>query len=320
MTDQMPADEKQPRVCVIVLNYNGRRHLEYCLPSIRDTEYAPLTIIVVDNASTDGSPDYVRQEFPEVGLLISSQNLGWAGGNNLGISQARRLGAEYIVLANSDIRVDSRWIAGAVKAARSDPRIGIVGFRIFEPGEPGDTTAFRQAVAEWNALEYTDTLIVDGMAMFIRADALARLGPIDEGFFAYAEDNDLARRASKAGYRVVQTNVPVWHHTQGSFGARSLWAASLQIRNNLRLSLKHDSPAGVLYQWARHFAKGCLPFVKADLSNPIERRLRPSNILVNFGIWVYATAWNLWRLPATLRRRREDQQRIQATRHYLRTQ
>jgi len=126
-------------------------------------------------------------------------------------------------------------------------------------------------------------------------------------------------RVIEAGYSVIETNAPVWHHAQGTFGKRMLWAASLQMRNNLRLSLKHDSPTGVLYQWARHFAKGCLPFVNVDLSNPIERRLRPSNIFVNFGIWVYATAWNLWRLPATLRRRREDRRRVYAARQFLET-
>ena len=194
MTEHLSVHEAQPRVCVVVLNYNGRRHLEYCLPSIRDTAYESLRVIVVDNASSDDSLDYVRREFPEMTRLSSPRNLGWAGGNNLGIDEALRQDAEYVVLANNDIRVDPRWVAAAVEVAQGDPRIGIVGFRVLEPAEPGDTTAFDRAVAEWTNLEYADTPIVDGMAMCIRADALARIGPIDEDFFAYAEDNDLVLR------------------------------------------------------------------------------------------------------------------------------
>lgn len=308
-----------PLVCIIVLNYNGRRHLEYCLPSIAATEYTRLQVVVVDNASSDDSQEYVQRAHPDVSLVRSEENRGWSGGNNLGIEQARRLGAEFIALANNDIRVDSRWIVNAVHIARSDPHVGIIGFQILEPQQPGDTTAFRQAVDAWSGLEQRDTTVVDGMAMFIRSQMLDHIGLIDEGFFAYAEDNDLVLRARKAGYRVVQINAPIWHHGQGTVGKRLLWAASMQIRNNLRLSIKHDSPGGMLYQWLRLLAKGCLPFVKIDTGDQVARRLRPSNVVVNFGIWAYASAWNAWNLPATLRRRREDERRVQATRRFLGT-
>jgi GT2 family glycosyltransferase len=306
-----------PPVCIIVLNYNGREYLEYCLPSISATDYRPLEIVVVDNASSDDSVDYVRRSFPGITLLTSPTNRGWAGGNNLGIAHALQRGAEYVMLANNDIRVDKRWASVAVNVAQKDPRIGIVGFRILEPRGPQEDAGFERAVAEWPGPQTSEPRQVDGMAMFVRTSLFERIGLIDEAFFAYAEDNDLELRARKAGYRVVATNIPIWHRGQGSFGRTPLWAASLQIRNNLRLSLKHDRPTGVLYQLMRHFAKGCLPFLRIDRYDPVARRLRPSNIFVNFAILVYAVTWNVWHLPGTLRRRREDERKVQSARRHL---
>ena len=306
-----------PTVCVVVLNYNGREHLAYCLPSIAATDYAPLDIVVVDNASSDGSVDYVRETFPRITVIQSGLNRGWSGGNNLGIVHAQRSGAQYIILANNDIRVDRRWVSAAVDIALRDPRLGIVGFRILEPRGDDLDAGFSRAVAEFPGLQVTEARSVDGMAMFVRVSLFDQIGLIDEGFFAYAEDNDFERRVREAGYGVVATNVPIWHRGQATFGRTPLRAAALQIRNNLRLSLKHDSPAGVLYQMARHFAKGCLPFAHIDRTDPVARRLRPSNLVVNFGIYLYAMTWNVWHLPGTLRRRREDAQRVRKTRRQL---
>jgi GT2 family glycosyltransferase len=306
-----------PLVCAIVLNYNGREHLEYCLPSVLSTDYQPFKVIVVDNASTDDSVRYVRQRFPHVILVESSTNRGWSGGNNLGIIRACQLGAEYTLLANNDIRVDRRWASVAVTIAHKDPRVGIVGFRIYDAHGSKDDAGFEQAVREWSGTEITTSQPVGGMAMFVRSSLYENIGLIDEGFFAYAEDNDFEIRVRRACYRVVTTNVPIWHHGQGYWERAPLQAASLQIRNNLRLALKHDSPARVIYQLARHFAKGCLPFVRTDRDDPIARRLRPSNIFVNFFILLYAVAWNVWHLPETLYRRRRDKQRVQSTRSHL---
>jgi GT2 family glycosyltransferase len=311
----MANSERVPLVCIIILDYNGREHLEYSLPSIAATEYQSLKIIVVDNGSSLDSANYIREHHPEIILLTSPSNLGWSGGNNFGIKYARRLGADYVILANNDIKVDKRWAKVAVQVAQRDRRIGIVCFRILEPeGLEKDDSGFEQAVAEWTEVQISESNYVTGMAMFVPMPVFEQIGLIDEGFFAYAEDNDFERRVKKAGYRMVAINVPVWHLGQASFGRRPLWAATLQIRNNLRLSLKHDPPRGILYQFSRHFAKGCLPFLRLDPHDRIARRLRPSNIFVNLGILLYAVVWNLWHLPETFKSRREGERRVHAAR------
>ncbi len=314
----MTTPKNPPLVCVIILNYNGRQHLEYNLPSILATDYPNFHVIVVDNASADDSIQYIQQNYPQVTLLPSSHNLGWAGGNNVGIRYALSLGAKYVVFANNDIRVDKRWLKVAVGLAEQEPLIGLIGYRILEPRGGAYDAGFEQAVADWSTLHTsTDGAYIGGMAMLARATLFEQIGLIDEVFFAYCEENDFEKRALKAGYRAVTTNIPIWHYGQASFGKIPLKAAFLQIRNDLRLSIKHDSIWGFLYQLLRHFAKACLPGLKIDRTDPVVQRLHPSNLGVNFALVSYATLWNLWQLPHTLARRRADNLRIQATRQIL---
>jgi len=314
----MTQPETHPLVCVIILNYNGRQHLEYNLPSLLATDYPNLHIVVIDNASSDDSIQYIQQHYPQVALLPSSQNLGWAGGNNLGIRYALSLGAKYVVFANNDIRVDKRWLTVAVNLAEPEPLLGIIGYQILEPRGGEYDAGFEQAIATWSTLQTTmGQGYVGGMAMFVRAALFEQIGLIDEVFFAYCEENDFEKRAIKAGYRAVTTNIPIWHYGQASFGKIPLKAAFLQIRNDLRLSVKHDTILGFIYQVMRHFAKACLPGLKIDPTDPVSQRLRPSNLAVNFALVLYATLWNLWQLPQTFSRRRADNHRIQTTRQSL---
>lgn len=301
-----PVGGGSPPVYVIVLNYNGEKHLRYALPSLAATDYPALRILVVDNASTDGSLPYLAAEYPGVEVLALKDNRGWSGGNNAGIRHALRNGARHVVLANNDIRVDPRWLKVAVSQAEADARIGIVGFRILEPAGGDEDAGFTGAMAAWKGVSVEEGRPVDGMAMFVRASVFERIGLIDEVFFAYAEDNDFERRVRNGGYRVIRINIPIWHHGQGSFGKIPVRAGLLQIRNNIRLSLKHDGPAGWLYQLVRHFLKGCVPFWPIDKGNPVDRRLHPSVFVVNIGLYLYAIAWNLLMLRATWRQRRCD--------------
>lgn len=315
MRTDSSASSPSPSVWAVVLNYNGKEHLEIGLPSLLATDYNSFNVLVVDNASTDGSVDYVRTQFPSVTVLVSPVNAGWSGGNNLGIRHACRAGARYVVLANNDIRVDPRWIRLAVGIAETDARIGIIGFRLLEPRGGDPDAGFSNAMRDWQSIEVHDTeKTVNGTAMFVRASVFEHIGLIDEGFFAYAEDDDFERRVRNGGYRILATNVPVWHRGQGSFGKIPLRAGVLQIRNNLRLSLKHDGIGGNLYQLARHLIKGCIPFWPVDPTDPLARRMHPSNVLVNFGICLYAVAWNARHLAATRRQRRIDRRRAAETR------
>jgi GT2 family glycosyltransferase len=302
-----------PFVYVIVLNHNGKHHLEYCLPSLLATEYPNYRIVLVDNASTDGSIEYTRQNFPEIHVVENEKNLGWAGGNNVGIRYALDCGADFVVLQNNDTKVAPMWLTGAVQVCEANPRIGLVGFRMLQEyvqGEDPDQEQFRALSMAWEKLEYESTHHITGAALFVRADVFCEVGLIDESYFAYSEEDDLEKRALRAGYQLVRINVPLWHYNGGFWRKQFLRSSVLALRNNIRCMIKNDTPRSIAHQivWLIRFV--CPPRLEYDIRIPHFRRLRPSNFAVNNAILLYALLHNLLFLPATLWARHQDERRI----------
>ena len=306
-TSFVSATETDPLVYVIVLNYNGRTHLEYCLPSILETAYPNFRVLFVDNASSDDSIEFVSARFPQIELLQTGQNLGWAGGNNAGIRYALEKGARYVVLANNDIRVHPQWIAAAMEAFRKVPDTAFVSGTVLGEVTPAPLDDFAKACAQWQKNEYSRTAaLLSGMALFVDIRLFERIGMIDEAYWAYGEESDLEIRAEAAGYVRVATNVPIWHYSSGTFSRYKLRASYLAIRNAMRVSIKHEPPLRLIKEIVRIFHVGCWPFYRGDMTNVTLARLRPSNVVFNFGLDLYCLGWNLFHLPQTLRRRRED--------------
>jgi GT2 family glycosyltransferase len=256
---------------------------------------------------------------PNASLHVSERNLGWSGGNNLGIQLALQMGARYVVLANNDIRVDCRWIDVAVQVADQDPRVGVVGFDVIEPIAQSDDALARFETAQASRQTWRESapLYVGGMAMFVRAELFERLGFIDEHFFAYGEENDFQIRARKAGYRIVAVDVPVWHYGQASFGRVPRRAAVLQTRNNIQLLIKHASVPTLLRAGVRHVRDRLLAKPGQEPPPAVEQRLRSSSVVFNIAALVYGAAWNLIHLPVILRRRVEDNRRAEQSRRLL---
>jgi len=309
-----------PDVCVLILNYNGRDHLEYCLPSVLATEYTETKVVLIDNGSTDDSVAFTRMNYPQVKIVENEGNWGFAAGNNVGLRYALERGADYVVLLNNDMRVDPRWLTHAVAVAEADPRIGVVGFDTigeYHLDADPDLVLFKERQSAWKKLEVTETEHVAGCALFLRADLLRDIGLLDERFFAYGEEDDLQKRARRAGYRSVRINVPLWHYNSGSFGKHALRTAALAQRNHIRVMIKSD-PLRVALRRFRDMATFiCWPGVEYDRSHAHLRRLRPSAYPVNVAILLYAVLWNILALPATLLARYRDEQRVRQARRRL---
>ena len=138
----------EPRVAVIVLNWNGREDTLECLRSIRSIAYSNFGVIVVDNGSTDGSVAAIRASQPSVEVIDTGENLGFAGGNNVGIRRALELGADYVLLLNNDTVVDPGLLRAFVAAAALHPEAGAFGAKIYFHSEP---TRIWYAGARWEA-------------------------------------------------------------------------------------------------------------------------------------------------------------------------
>jgi GT2 family glycosyltransferase len=200
-------------VSVIVLTWNGGSFIEPCLRAVLTQEPPPSEVIVVDNASTDGTSDLIAEHFPGVQLIRNSRNLGFAAGNNVGLRVAT---GDTIVLLNQDTRAHPGFLA-ALAATFDDPAAGIVGAKLLYPdgtiqhaggylyGPRGETGHLGRCEPDDGRFEeMNQPEFVTGAALAIRRATLEQIGLLDEGFApAYYEDVDWCFRARAAGSRVV---------------------------------------------------------------------------------------------------------------------
>lgn len=242
----------QPTASVIVLGYNGRHYLEACVSSLLDQEMPreSYEILYVDNASADGSADFVSERFPGVRVLRLERNFGFAEGNNRGVPETR---GEYVAALNQDTVCHRRWLPELVAALEADPNAKAAHSNIITPWCPGYEAMDRDGwpeivhVAELSRFGFVsyeqrpfspepiETLFLGGAATIVEREVIERYGYFfDPDFFAYCEDTDLALRVRNLGYQnlLVPTSV-VYHDLTPSTGLswRTLRKTLMILRN-----------------------------------------------------------------------------------------
>jgi N-acetylglucosaminyl-diphospho-decaprenol L-rhamnosyltransferase len=223
----MPAvcSESMVDLSVVVVSWNVRDLLRQCLASTSDLQSPSIETIVVDNVSTDGSAEMVRTEFPDVRLIVNTENRGFPAANNQGIAIAE---GRYVLILNPDTEVIDDALAAMVAYADENPDVGVVGPQLLnddlsvQPSRrrfPTLATAFfestwlqpcapRRLLARYYVQDQPDdaTLDVDwvkGAALMARREAIEQVGLMDEGYFMYSEELDWCKRFKDAGWRVV---------------------------------------------------------------------------------------------------------------------
>jgi len=206
-----------PRVLIIVLCYNGVNLTLACLESLGRISYPDADVLVVDNASSDGTPAKVRAAFPQAELIETGVNGGFAAGNNVGLRRALERGYDYALLLNNDTEVAPDFLDLLVTAAEADPHIGAVGPLICYYERPEviwsagglidwrNGTSSMRGIGERDAGQYAAPAQVDfvtGCALLCRRAALQRAGLLDERFFMYGEDFDICARLALAGWKL----------------------------------------------------------------------------------------------------------------------
>jgi len=237
-----PTDGAHPgtemRWTFVVLSWNGREDTLRCLQSLAAIEGSDRGVICVDNGSTDGSADAVREHFPDVALIECPGNLGYAGGNNVGIRRALERGSDWVVLVNNDATVAPDVIDGFARAARARPRAGILAGKVYFADRPevvwfaGQRVNLRLGYSgrprgygrpdglRYTRIEPTDRAV--GALMAVSRPALEAAGLLDEDLFAYVEDVDWAVRVRRAGFEVVfAPEARAWHRVSGSTGGET---------------------------------------------------------------------------------------------------
>lgn len=242
---------RRPSVWAVVLAYNGREVVLRCLASLRTLTYPALKILLVDNASSDGTEEAARKRFPEIEVLQTGANLGYTGGNNRGIERALERGAEYILILNPDTVVaDPGFIERMVDYMERHPRTGIAGPRVFlrERGVVQNTVLFAPGLwrnlkhwfryrldprfAELSGDEVVEAETLNGVCLLLRAECLKEIGLFDENIFMYIEDADLDYRARRRGWSVVYLPFDSVIHEQRREGYGMTSQVSFLLRRN----------------------------------------------------------------------------------------
>jgi len=243
-----------PRVSVVIVIWNGRSDTVECLTSFRGDPYPNREIIVVDNGSSDDSVAVLRAQFPEVVILQTGKNLGFTGGNNVGIRHAIETGADYVYLINNDTLVEPDALAKLVEAAEANPGAGLVAPVIHDFDPPraiwfaGSAMDLRRGAA-WHdntrqpsreEMPY-EVPWITGCAMLIRADLLRRLGGFDDRYYLSWEDVDLSLRVRNEGQQLLIVPPARIYHKGGQSGKNLDGIYGYYtVRNSLLLASKHS--------------------------------------------------------------------------------
>jgi GT2 family glycosyltransferase len=298
-----------PLVCGYVITYDGKKFLDRCFETLEElTDYENLELILVDNGSTDGSGDYVRENYPNVEVMRVFPNVGYSRGANEAVEDARRRGAKYIVLMNDDIAFrHPQWLREAVMHAEHDPRIGIIGM-LESYSENGPQPAPESTLTDFEYLG--SAVLVIPIVLF------DRVGMFDEVYFIGGDESEMGVRAQAAGYRAVKLNIPVFHFGGGTMQNFSRRTAYLHMRNGIRFCLKNHGWRRAFLRAARMLDVACNPWpVAFDKNHVANSRMRNSGGLgINFVTWLRAVVWNIVHLPQTLHIRAAERQLIRAAR------
>lgn len=301
------------QAAIVVLNYNGRQLLPACLTALGKLT-TPVEVVIADNASTDGSLDYLRAEHPATRLLAFDQNLGFARGYNRALAEVDH---PWLVLLNNDASLETDWLEHLLAYAARHPRVGILGGKLLFSGATRPIvqsagasftdagTAFEIGWGQPDEGQYQQARpvgAVPGAALLIRQSVWRELEGFDGGYFAYLEDVDLCWRAWLRGHAVHYVPSAVAFHAYGASGGGRLSALRIRWMQRNRLA-----------NMCKHLQSGSLlPALGVSLAYDAYRVLAYSGE----GQWAALRALSagtlaFWRaLPALLRQRR----RIQRTR------
>jgi GT2 family glycosyltransferase len=192
-----------PKVTIVILNWNGLNDTVECLESLRQVDYPNYEIIVVDNGSAGNDVKIIEEKYSSYTRIIANdRNLGFAAGNNVGIRQALKTEADYVLVLNNDTVVDPIFLSEMVAAAEKDSRIGAVGPKLYYYDNRARLQLRQLYGKVGNTVKEMETL--SGAAFLVRRKALEDNGLLDEVFYpAYCEDRDFFERLKEHGYKLL---------------------------------------------------------------------------------------------------------------------
>ncbi|MCL6267161.1 glycosyltransferase family 2 protein [Flagellimonas myxillae] len=269
----------EPLVSIITINYNESDVTLDLLKSTRDLTYSNVEIIVVDNASPNDNPDIIKEQYPEVTLIKSLENLGFAGGNNLGVKQAK---GEYLLFINNDTIVPPDFIQPLVETLENDHNIGMVSPKIKFHWDPtliqyAGYTPMNHWTIRNNSIGYHqkddgtydvpgETQSIHGAAMMVPRSVVEKVGMMTEIYFLYYEEHDWAEMVKRGGYKIYyQPQSHILHKESVSTGKFSPLKTYYIARNRILFARRNFKPiqlfVSLLFQGLVSIPKNSLVFL-----------------------------------------------------------
>lgn len=253
-------ESTKPLVVVVILNTNRKDDTLEALESLAKSTYPRRHIIVLDNASTDGSVLAIREKHPLVKVIELDQNLGYAGNNNVGIQAALDSGADWVFVLNEDTILAEDCIARLVEVGEVDPEIGIVGPMVYHHNEPTviqsaggklspTWVSYHLSQNEVDKGQYSAPHQVDwisGCAIMVRSTAIRQAGMIDTRFFYYWEETEWCLRIGRAGWKIFHApQAHLWHKGVQRDYRPGPNVTYYSTRNRLLMLSKHGAPVSI---------------------------------------------------------------------------
>lgn len=262
---------KSYHIAVVIVNWNGKDDTVRCLASLQKITLMgnTLSVLVVDNGSTNDSVNVIKKAFPKISVMVTGKNLGFTGGNNIGIQKALAIGADLIWLLNNDTLVDKNVLSFA--SVFDDPRVGACGCKIYfaaghefhhdryTESQRGKVFWYAGGLVDWNNLyashrgvdevdhgqydNIEETPFITGCSLVVRRTVIEKVGMLDDHYFLYLEDLDWNIRIQKAGWKTMYVPTSVlWHVNAGSSGRPGNPLHEYYFtRNRLLLGMKYST-------------------------------------------------------------------------------
>ena len=248
---------QQKNVYIIVLNWNGKDDTIECVESLQKINYDNYRIIVVDNGSEDDSVFEIKRLFPGVKIIENKKNLGFAGGNNVGMKYAVENKADYVLLINNDTTVDEDFLTELIEVGESDEKNGLLGSKIYFHSEPnriwfagGKVNRLRNkgthlGLDEIDSGQYDKISEVDyltGCCLLIKREVIEKIGVLAEDYFLYYEDTDFSARAKNVSYKIMYVpRSKIYHKISRSTKPGSSNYIYYHVRNGLVMAKRNGS-------------------------------------------------------------------------------
>jgi GT2 family glycosyltransferase len=254
-----PRASARPRVCALVLNWCAEDLTSACVETLERSAYPALEVLVIDNASPDGSGERLARRFPHHRFLQTGENLGYTGGNNRGIEMVLPLRYDYLLILNNDTEISPDAVERLVEAAESGERVGAVAPKILYHAEPdrvwfgGGHLSLARALGyhrhegvrdgDDGATGVEEVSFLTGCCLLVPVPVLREVGSFAEDYFAYVEDVEFCHRLRSAGYRLLyQPEARILHHSPTGDHQPTPGQIVLRDRNRRRLARSHLTP------------------------------------------------------------------------------